>query len=98
MAVAVVDAVQKRTAASPLETNYPKNRGIIDNVEKDYKVFKGPENQCRSASLHSTEAMELHFPPPPEMATSRKEIDHCTAQRIVCRCEELKVKILLDEE
>jgi hypothetical protein len=98
--VAMADAGRKRIVESPLETNSSKNKCIIDYVEKDSNEFKGPENQYQSTPLHSMEAMDLD-PPPPETATfghPRKEIDRRTAQRIVRRCEEVKVKIVLAEE
>jgi hypothetical protein len=98
--VAVADTSQKRTAESPLEIFFSKNRRVIDYVEKDSNKFKGPENQCPYPSVPLMEPMELDFRSP-ETATfgrPRKDIDHRKVQRIARKCEELKVKLVLAEE
>jgi hypothetical protein len=98
--VAVADDIRKRTTEYPLETNSSKNRIIIDCVEKDSSEFKGPENQFTSPSVPLMEAMELDFRSPEKetFGRPRKDIDHRKVQRIACKCEELKVKLVMDGE
>jgi hypothetical protein len=73
---------------------------ILLYVENDSNKFIGPENQFPSTPVHLMEATELDFcsPETETFGRPRKYSDHRKAQRIVHKCEELKVKLVLAEE